>query len=139
MEGNLKSLAWDCSVWDFPGSPVVKNMPSNVWDMSLIPGWGTKIPHATGQISLWATTTESAISGGCMSQLESLHIATKIPCASTKIQHSQIKKLIFLKIAMSMGDLKKGIMKVLEFRGKVWLDLEFEQSSAHRLLLLFKL
>ena len=97
MEGNLKSLAWDCSVWDFPGSPVVKNMPSNVWDMSLIPGWGTKI------------------------------------------QHSQIKKLIFLKIAMSMGDLKKGIMKVLEFRGKVWLDLEFGQSSAHRLLLLFKL
>ena len=38
-----------------------------------------------------------------------------------------------------MGDPKKGIMKVLEFRGKVWLALEFGQSSAHRLLLLFKL
>ena len=30
---------------DFPG-PVVKNSPSIAGDMSSIPGWGTKIPHA---------------------------------------------------------------------------------------------
>ena len=33
----------------FPGGPVVKNLPCNVGDMGLIPGGGTKIPHATGQ------------------------------------------------------------------------------------------
>ena len=32
---------------DFPGGPVVKNVPSNVEGMGLIPGQGTKIPHAT--------------------------------------------------------------------------------------------
>ena len=43
---------------DFPGGPVVKNPPSNAGDTSSIPGQGTKIPHATGQLSLPATTTE---------------------------------------------------------------------------------
>ena len=36
---------------DFPGSPVVKNPPSNVGDVGSIPGWGAKIPHAMGQLS----------------------------------------------------------------------------------------
>ena len=43
---------------DFPGGPVVKNLPSNEGDMGLIPGQGTKIPNAAGQLSLRATTTE---------------------------------------------------------------------------------
>ena len=32
---------------DFPGSPVVKNRPSNAEGTGSIPGQGTKIPHAT--------------------------------------------------------------------------------------------
>ena len=43
---------------DSPGGPVVKNLPSNEGDESSIPGWGTKIPHAAGQLSPHATTTE---------------------------------------------------------------------------------
>ena len=39
---------------------MVKNLPSNAGDVGLIPGQGTKIPHAAEQISLRATTTESA-------------------------------------------------------------------------------
>ena len=31
---------------DFPGGPVVKNLPSNAGDEGLIPGQGTKILHA---------------------------------------------------------------------------------------------
>ena len=31
--------------------PVVKTLPSNAEDMGLIPGGGTKIPHAGGQLS----------------------------------------------------------------------------------------
>ena len=31
---------------DFPGGPVVKNLPSNAGYTGSIPGWGTKIPHA---------------------------------------------------------------------------------------------
>ena len=33
-------------------SPVVKNPPSNAGDAGLIPGWGTKDPHASRQLSL---------------------------------------------------------------------------------------
>ena len=36
----------------FPGGPLVKNLPLNQWDVGLIPGWGTKIPHAEGHLSL---------------------------------------------------------------------------------------
>ena len=34
----------DLPLWDFLGGPVVKNLPSNAEDMSLIPGQGTR-PH----------------------------------------------------------------------------------------------
>ena len=33
---------------DFPGSPVVKTLPSNEEDAGLIPGQGAKILHALG-------------------------------------------------------------------------------------------
>ena len=37
--------------WDFPGGPLVKNPPYNAGDAGWIPGQGTKIPHALGQLS----------------------------------------------------------------------------------------
>ena len=40
-----------------PGASLVKNPPANADDRSLIPAFG-KIPHASGQLSLCATTTE---------------------------------------------------------------------------------
>ena len=43
---------------DFPGGPVVKNLPYNAGDMGSIHSQGTKIPHAVGQLSPHATTTE---------------------------------------------------------------------------------
>ena len=50
------------------GGPVVKNLSSNAGDASSIPGWGTKILHATGQLTPPATTTEPAHSGACVLQ-----------------------------------------------------------------------
>ena len=44
---------------DFPGGPVVKNLPSNAGDAISIPGLGTKIPLAVGQLSLCVTTRDS--------------------------------------------------------------------------------
>ena len=38
-----------CDGRDLPGGSVVKNPPSNAGDSGLIPGQGTKIPHAKGQ------------------------------------------------------------------------------------------
>ena len=46
---------------------MVKSPPSNAGDVSSIPDWGTKIPHASGQLSLH----EGKL------QLESLHTAMK--------------------------------------------------------------
>ena len=37
---------------------MVKNPPYNAGDADSIPGQGTKIPHAMGQLSPRATTTE---------------------------------------------------------------------------------
>ena len=45
---------------DFPGGPVVKNLPCNAGDSSSILGPGTKIPHAKGHLNLRAATTEPA-------------------------------------------------------------------------------
>ena len=36
---------------DFPGGSMVKNPPYNAGDSDMIPGRGTKIPHATEQLS----------------------------------------------------------------------------------------
>ena len=55
---------------DFPGGPVVKNMPSNAGDTGSIPGQGTKITHA-------------------MMQLESLHAATTEPLRSRAFELQQ--------------------------------------------------
>ena len=33
---------------DFPGGPVVKNLPSNRGDVGSVPSLGTKIPYAMG-------------------------------------------------------------------------------------------
>ena len=39
---------------------MVKNLPCNAVDAGLIPGQGTKIPHAVGQLSPLAARTEPA-------------------------------------------------------------------------------
>ena len=45
---------------DFPAGPVVKNLPYNVGDTGSVPGQGqgTKLPYATGQLSLCVAATE---------------------------------------------------------------------------------
>ena len=40
---------------------MVENLPSNAGDVGSIPGRGTKISHAMGQLSLHATTTEPTL------------------------------------------------------------------------------
>ena len=36
---------------EIPGSPVVRNLPSNAGDTGSVPGQGPKIPHAVVQLS----------------------------------------------------------------------------------------
>ena len=49
---------------------MVKNPLSNAGDVGSTPGWGTKIPHAVGQLSLCAVTSQPAHSGALESQPE---------------------------------------------------------------------
>ena len=44
---------------DFPGGPVVKNLPCNARNTNSIPGQGTKISHPGEQLSPCLTTKES--------------------------------------------------------------------------------
>ena len=95
MKGKLSNVNFNKILnQDFPGGPVVKNPPSKAEDVGWIPGQGTKIPHAAGQLSPRATTTELVRSRACAPQLETLHPATreeprrcneKIPYSTTKI------------------------------------------------------
>ena len=45
---------------DFPGGPVIKNLPCNAGNVGLIPGQGIKIPHAMEQVRPHDATTEPA-------------------------------------------------------------------------------
>ena len=44
---------------DFPGGPMVKNLPSNTGETGSMPGWGTKFPCSSEQLSPCTTTSES--------------------------------------------------------------------------------
>ena len=65
---------------DFPGSPVVKNPSSNAWDVSTILGPGTKILHATEQLS------------PCLSPGGSPPAATKTQCRQKKNQSRELEQ-----------------------------------------------
>ena len=52
---NEQKICQESHIRDFPGGPVVKNSPSNSGDVGLIPGQGTKILYAAGQLSPQAT------------------------------------------------------------------------------------
>ena len=67
-----------------PGGPVVKNPPSNAGDAGSIAAWGTKIPHATGQLSPRATTTEPMRSRAHVPQLEKSPSATTREASATQ-------------------------------------------------------
>ena len=58
MKGILGANTHKPGLRDFPGGPVVKNPPCNAGDVGLIPGWGTKIPHAVRQLSPQAATKD---------------------------------------------------------------------------------
>ena len=51
-------------IWlrDFPGGPVIKNLPSNAGDEGSIPGWGIKIPHGVGAPEPTGQNSEPALS-----------------------------------------------------------------------------
>ena len=78
---------------DFPGGPAVKNPSANVRDEGSIPGQGTKIPHASGQLSPFTAAGESLYT-------------------ATKIQHNQqlkINKKLILKNVLK--NQKKNTLK----------------------------
>ena len=52
MAAALTIRLYRTGIWgDFPGGPVVKNPPCDAGVKGLIPGQGTKIPHAMEQLS----------------------------------------------------------------------------------------
>ena len=72
---------------DFPCGPVVK-IHLAMQDTGLILGRGTKVSHATGQLSSHATTREP------VHLSERSRDALNTPHAATKTQHSQISTLL---------------------------------------------
>ena len=80
--------------WYFPGGPVVKSPPSSV---GLIPGRGTKIPHAMEQLSPCTPTTELMYPGACGPQLEKPVCCNAEPtCHSEDLIQNKQKRTDFL-------------------------------------------
>ena len=73
---------------------MVKNLPCNAGDTGWLPDWGTGIPHDAEQPDLrnHNAATEPEPSGAPVPQLENACTAVTIPCAATKIWHSQINE-----------------------------------------------
>ena len=94
---------------DFPGGPVVKNTPSNARDVGPIPSHRTKIPHVTGQLSPWATTTEPTYFNqrACMPQLQS-------PRALEPARHNQRKKTCTPQPERSLRATTKSLRTTME-------------------------
>ena len=75
---------------------MIKNPPYNAGDVGSIPDRGTKIPHATGQLSPCATTTELGTSTR-EHKLQSPHTLEPAPqlerclSAATKSPHAATK------------------------------------------------
>ena len=66
---------------DFPGGPVVTNLPSNAGD---IPGRGIKNPCVPGQLSPYTLTTDvPQLERSPCTTTKDLNAATKIPHALT--------------------------------------------------------
>ena len=84
---------------DFPGGPVVKNPPAHTGDTGSIPGLGTKIPHAAGQLSLCSRARKpqllkpSGPRGHAPQQEKPAHSSQRRAHAATKTLHSQKKKI----------------------------------------------
>ena len=52
MRNTVLSLWDEEDKWrDYPGGPVVKNLPYSAGDARSIPVWGTKIPYALEQLN----------------------------------------------------------------------------------------
>ena len=82
---------------DFTGGPMVKNLPCNAADMGLIPGQGSKIPHAVERLSLCTPTTEpQAAMRESVNDNDKRHCVprrrSKIQHVATKTQCSHINK-----------------------------------------------
>ena len=76
---------------DFPAGPVVKNPPSTAGDVGSVPGRGTKIPRAAGQLSRCTTTEPRRLKWRArVLQLErSLRATTKTRCSQKKKKKQQ--------------------------------------------------
>ena len=79
QEQKVKSqhMLWSKGAQGFPGGPLVRNSTVNAGNTGSIPAC-RKILHALEQLSLWATTTESA--------LESLEPWLLSSCATTEVR-----------------------------------------------------
>ena len=68
---------------------MVKNLPSNPGDTGSIPGGGTQIPHAMGQLSLYTSTREKPVHP----KAEPMCHSKKIPCGTTKTSGARNKQV----------------------------------------------
>ena len=69
---------------DFPGSPVVKNLPCNAGDGGSSPGWGTGISYASRATKPCIASTEPCItSRESVHQKERSHVA-QLRCGAAK-------------------------------------------------------
>ena len=80
---------------DSPGGPVVRTPASGAGVAGSMSGWGTRIPHATGQLRLRATTPKPPAStreaASCQLQSPRTPEPASYPGATGKTPHAATK------------------------------------------------
>ena len=93
-----------CDGRDLPGGSVVKNPPSNAGDSGLIPGPGTKIPDASGQLSPFSSVQFSHSVESDSLQPHGLQLS-RLPCPSPTPNSRSLLKLISIELVMPFNHL----------------------------------
>lgn len=72
--------------------------------MGLVPGWGTKVSHAAGQLSVRAPTTKPVCSAACTLQLErSLALEKPVGHNQDPIEHNKQTTAFHYKALNKLG------------------------------------
>ena len=121
-------------VRDFPGGPVIKHLPCKAGDVGLIPGLGSKTPHATEQVSRHTATTEPL---GHNQRTQAP--VRKIPRATTKTQCSQVSVCMCVCVCQSLTCVQlynpmdcslPGSMGILQARILEWVAIPSPGESS---------
>ena len=102
-----------------------KNLSSNAGKASLIPGWGTEMPHVAGLSPRTATTKPMLQSPHCTTKQKPVH-HTKRPCMSQLIPDTARQIDTYEKYIDTKDFFTKVYNDEISFKNKIYKLIKYE-------------